>query len=128
MSRKKLEKMLTATFSMDYKVRIVMIDSEPHFVVVDVAKILGIQNIRQNLTEFPDDEKKLIDLNGVTNSVYNTYAIAGAISGGWIEYDRITEISIDEEFRNFYNDGGNPKELAHEMKKIGKIKFYETGL
>ncbi len=38
----------------------------------------------------------------------------------WIEYDKITEIPIDEEFRNFYNDGGDPKEWADEMKKIGK--------
>ena len=226
MSRKKLEKMLTATFAVDYKVRIVLIGGEPHFVAVDVAKILDIKNVRQNLADFPENEKKLIDLNGITNRVYNTYAISGAVSGGWIEnkvwvvnepglyrlifssrkeeaekfkcwvfhevlpsirktgsysvkkkqsrdfqlspeikrfriiepieldlskdtkkvrkfklehpkyqdctdwieYDKITEIPIDEEFRNFYNEGGDPEDWIREMKKFGRVKFLEVGV
>ena len=72
------------------KIRVVIIDDEVWFVAVDVCRVLGLKNIRQNLAKLDDDEKKRINLNevstnGVTNSVYNTYAIADAVSGGWID-------------------------------------------
>lgn len=54
------------------KIRFVIIDGDPWFVVADIATALGLQNIRQNLSELDDDEKQLISLppgvlkNGVT--------------------------------------------------------------
>ena len=70
---------------------------EPWFVAVDVCKVLDIQNIRQNLADFPNDEKMTVILNdahsknGVTNSVCNTYGSSGA-KKGWIE-NRVTVVS-----------------------------------
>lgn len=54
------------------KIRFIVIDGEPWFVAADIANVLGIQNIRQNLAALADDEKRLISLpaeeteNGVT--------------------------------------------------------------
>ena len=39
------------------EVRVVGTPDNPMWVARDVAEILGIDNIRQNLAEFPDDEK-----------------------------------------------------------------------
>ena len=39
------------------EIRTVEIDGETWFVAADVAKVLEIQNIRQNLADFPNDEK-----------------------------------------------------------------------
>ncbi len=47
----------------DNAVRVVDIDGEPWFVAADVARVLDIQNIRQNLDDLDDDEA----------GVYNTY-------------------------------------------------------
>ena len=47
----------------DNAVRVVDIDGEPWFVAADVARVLDIQNIRQNLNDLDDDEA----------GVYNTY-------------------------------------------------------
>jgi len=44
-------------------VRVAMIDEEPWFVANDAGKILGIQNVRKSIADFPDDEK-----DGVTTS------------------------------------------------------------
>ena len=51
--------------------RTVEIDGEIYFVAADVAKILGIENIRQNIADFSDDEKADVCItctssNGVT--------------------------------------------------------------
>lgn len=46
----------------------------------------------------------------------------------WIEYDKVAEFPIDDEFRNFYNDGGNTEEWIREMKNFGRIKYLEVGL
>lgn len=51
----------------DNAVRVVDIDGEPWFVAADVARVLDIQNIRQNLNDLDDDEK----------GVYNTYTPGG---------------------------------------------------
>lgn len=48
-------------------VRWLMIQGDPWFVAADVCKILDIQNVRQNLAGFPDDEK----------GVCNTYTPGG---------------------------------------------------
>ena len=53
------------------QIRFVTIDWEPWFVAVDVCKVLDIQNVRQNLANFPDDEKADVCItytssNGVT--------------------------------------------------------------
>lgn len=44
-------------------VRIVMRDGEPWFVAKDVAEILEIQNIRQNLADLDDDEKGVCSID-----------------------------------------------------------------
>ena len=57
-------------------------NGEIWWVAADVAKILGLKNIRQNLAELDDDEKKIINLN---NSVCTVYA--GGVQNGrpvWI--------------------------------------------
>nr|DAO60182.1 MAG TPA: repressor domain protein [Caudoviricetes sp.] len=48
-------------------VRVIERDGEPWFVAADVARVLDIQNIRQNLNELDDDEK----------DVCNTYTPGG---------------------------------------------------
>lgn len=74
---------LVATFAVNYDVRIIRIGEEFWFVAVDVAKVLGIENLRQNLAHFPEDEKKMINLRstahsiGGSSSVYNTYGKGG---------------------------------------------------
>lgn len=47
----------------DNAVRVIEKDGEPWFVAADVARVLDIQNIRQNLNDLDDDEA----------GVYNTY-------------------------------------------------------
>ena len=42
------------------KIRYFMDGDEIWFVAVDVARALDIQNVRQNLAEFPDDEKAAV--------------------------------------------------------------------
>ena len=42
------------------KIRYFMDGDEIWFVAVDVAKALDIQNVRQNIAEFPDDEKMTV--------------------------------------------------------------------
>ena len=44
------------------EIRTVEIDGEIWFVAADVAKILGIQNVRQDLAEFPEDEKAAVSI------------------------------------------------------------------
>ena len=44
------------------EVRVVMIDGEPWFVAADVARVLEIQNVRQNLADFDDDEKGVCNI------------------------------------------------------------------
>lgn len=41
-------------------VRVVHIDDEPWFVANDAGKILGIQNVRKSVAEFPEDEKDAV--------------------------------------------------------------------
>lgn len=50
------ETALVATFAIDYDVRIIRIGEEFWFVAVDVAKVLGIEKIRNTLAHFPEDE------------------------------------------------------------------------
>ena len=207
MSRKKLEKMLTTTFAVDYNLRYIIKDGVTWWAITDVCKILDLTNPTMVANSLEEDERAKFNLghpffetnfvnepglyrlifmsrkpeaekfkrwvfHEVLPSIRKTGSysirekkprelkISPAIKKfkilepieldlskdtkkvrkfklehpkyqsrtDLIEYDRITEIPIDEEFRNFYNDGGNPKEWADEMKKIGKIKFYETGL
>ena len=61
---------LTATFALNYDLRYFVEDGVTWVVAVDVAKILEIENIRQNLVEFDDDEKKKFD---ILTAVCNTY-------------------------------------------------------
>ena len=74
-------------------VRVVIINGEPWFVAVDVCKALKLRNVSQSLSRLYDKEKQSIILpdgvstNGVTNTVYNTEGITGAVSG-WIENDK----------------------------------------
>ena len=70
MSKKKLEQALTATFALNYDLRYFVEDGVTWAVAVDVARILEIENIRQNLADFPDDEKKKFD---ILTAVYNTH-------------------------------------------------------
>ena len=70
MSKKKLEQALTATFALNYDLRYFVEDGVTWAVAVDVARILEIENIRQNLADFPDDEKKKFD---ILTAVCNTY-------------------------------------------------------
>ena len=51
----------------DNAVRVIEKDGEPWFVAADVARVLDIQNVRQNLNDLDDDEK----------GVYNTYTPGG---------------------------------------------------
>lgn len=41
-------------------VRVAMIDGEPFFVANDAGRILGIQNVRKSVAEFPDDERDAV--------------------------------------------------------------------
>lgn len=50
------ETALTVTFNLNYDVRIIKIGEEFWFVAVDVAKVLGIEKIRNTLAHFPEDE------------------------------------------------------------------------
>ena len=73
------ETALVATFALNYDVRIIKIGEEFWFVAVDVAKVLGIEKIRNTLADFPEDEKKMINLRSTAHSmggssiVSNTY-------------------------------------------------------
>ena len=42
--------------------RVFKIDEVPWAVAADVAKILGIEKVRNTLANFPDDEKKMFDI------------------------------------------------------------------
>ena len=44
------------------QIRFVKIDWESWFVAADVCKVLDIQNVRQNLANFPDDEKGVCNI------------------------------------------------------------------
>lgn len=104
-------------------VRFIIIDNEPWFVAADVCKILGIQNIRQNLAALADDEKCVITLptNGVTNSVYNAYPINDAIyladssskNSGWIE-NRINVVNEPGLYRLIF---ASRKPEAEKLKR-----------
>jgi prophage antirepressor-like protein len=51
------------------EVRTVMIDGNPWWVAKDAGDILGIQNVRQNLQEFPENEKADVSITyGSSNS------------------------------------------------------------
>jgi len=52
------ETALVATFALNYDVRIIKIGDEFWFVAVDVAKVLGIEKIRNTLAHFPEDESR----------------------------------------------------------------------
>ena len=58
------------------KIRVVMRDGEPWFVANDIAKILDLQNIRQNLEDMDADEKFSVELP-VESDVYGIYASGG---------------------------------------------------
>ena len=64
MSKKKIQAMEAqlAVHEMLGQFRYIMIDGEIWFAAVDVAKILAIENIRQNLANFPENEKKKFDI------------------------------------------------------------------
>ena len=51
----------------------------------DICRALDIKNPRDAVSRLSEDEKKLIDLNGVINTVANTDGIADAVSSGWIK-------------------------------------------
>ena len=55
-------------------------NGEIWWVAADVAKILGLKNIRQNIAEFPDDEKKMFD---ILTTVSNTYTHRPVIQAVW---------------------------------------------
>ena len=61
MKRKELPKCETETFENEFFGWIRFIrpepDFDPWFVAVDLCRALDIQNVRQNLANFPDDEK-----------------------------------------------------------------------
>ena len=61
------ETALVATFALNYDVRIIKIGDEFWFVAVDVAKVLGIEKIRNTLADFPEDEKQIINLKEYPN-------------------------------------------------------------
>ena len=44
------------------EVRVVMKDGIPHFVAADIARVLEIQNIRQNLANLDEDEKSVCNI------------------------------------------------------------------
>ena len=122
MKRKNLPEVVPKFFEHEQfgEIRFIRQNGELWFVAVDLCRALDIQNIRQNLEDFPDDEKQTVLLrtitnaknentkndskNGVTNTVSNTYGISDAIfsnpdtalkkgiSGGWIE-NRVTVVS-----------------------------------
>ena len=212
MSRKKLEKMLTTTFAVDYNLRYIIKDGVTWWAITDVCKILDLTNPTMVANSLEEDERAKFNLGrspinsggGETNFVneFGLYRLifrsrkpeakefqrwvfhevlpsirkTGSYSirekkprelkispaikkfkilepieldlskdtkkvrkfklehpkyqdcADWIEYDRITEIPIDEEFRNFYNEGGDPEDWIREMKKFGRVKFLEVGV
>ena len=67
------------------KIRTLFIDGEIYFVATDVCRALDLGNTTMALLRLNDDEKKIIDLNGVTNTLNNIEGIADAVSGGWIK-------------------------------------------
>ena len=73
MSKKKIQAMEAqlAVHEMLGQFRYIMIDGEIWFAAVDVAKILAIENIRQNLANFPEDEKKKFDILTAVCSEYS---------------------------------------------------------
>lgn len=66
-------------------IRTLFIDGEIWFVAADVCRALDIQNPRDAVSRLSEDEKKFIDLNGITSTVDNADGIADAVSGGWIK-------------------------------------------
>ena len=96
MKRKNLPEVVPELFEHEEfgQFRFVKRDEEIWFVAVDVCRALDIKNVRQNLANFPDDEKRsvILSTNGVTNTVSNTYGTNDATSGGWIE-NRVTVVS-----------------------------------
>ena len=79
--------------------RVFKIDEVPWAVAADVAKILGIENVRQNLSEFPDDEKM---------TVSNTYGHSGKRGGA--------------QFLNLVNEAGLYR-LIFQSRKPEAEKF-----
>ena len=62
------------------QLRIVRINDVPWAVVADVGKILDLTNIRKNLADFPDDEKRMFDiLTTVTNSYTTPRQVTQAV-------------------------------------------------
>lgn len=73
MKRKNLPELVPQVFDHEQfgKIRVVTIDGKPFFVGKDVCRVLDIKNVRQNLANFPDDEKADVCItytssNGVT--------------------------------------------------------------
>lgn len=98
---------LVATFAVNYDVRIIRIGEEFWFVAVDVAKVLGIEKIRNTLAHFPEDEKKMINLK---STVCNTYGTTAHSMGGSSVY-------------NVHGKGGNPNVLCVNEAGLYRLIF-----
>lgn len=62
MAKKKIQALQTQLASHEVfgQFRYIVIDEKIYFFANDVAKVVDLKNIRKNLAEFPDDEKKLL--------------------------------------------------------------------
>ena len=92
-------------------IRTLFINGEIWFVAADVCRALDIQNPRDAVSRLSEDEKKFIDLNGITSTVDNADGIANAVSGGWIK----NEVNI-------INEPGLYR-LIFQSNKPNAIKF-----
>ena len=108
-----MENQLVQVFSNEEfgTIRTLFIDGEIYFVAADICRALDIQNPRDAVSRLSEDEKKLIDLNGVTSSVDNADGITGAVSGGWIK----NEINVVNEPGLYH--------LIFQSRKPNAVKF-----
>lgn len=126
MKRKNLPEVVPELFEHEQfgQFRFIKRGEEIWFVAVDLCRALDIQNVRQNLADFPEDEKMSVVLtdshlkNGVMNTVSSTYGSSDA-KKGWIE-NRVTVISEPGLYRLIFMS------RKPEAEKIKRWVFHEV--
>ena len=90
--------------------RFVTINGEPWFVAADLCRVLDIQNVRQNLADFPDDEKQTVLIP--PKGVYSTYTRG--------DYQNMTVVSEPGLYRLIFMS------RKPEAEKIKRWVFHEV--
>ena len=122
MKRKNLPEVVPELFEHEQfgQFRFIKRGEEIWFVAVDLCRALDIQNVRQNLADFPEDEKMSVVLtdshskNGVMNTVSSTYGSSDA-KKGWIE-KRLPDISLNKDSKRV--------PITKSQRESGSVPYY----